>query len=52
MEMEQEDVGERLTWTEAGGGLRSCVDGNGEGVAGANHLLGGRYAAGVHTESL
>ena len=36
----------RLTWTEAGGGLCGCVDGDGEGVAGANHLLGGGYAAG------
>ena len=37
----------RLTWTEAGGGLGCSVDGNGEGVAGANHLLCGGDAEDV-----
>ena len=27
--------------------MRGCVDGDGEGIAGANHLLGGGYAAGL-----
>lgn len=35
-----------MTWTEARGGLGGGVDGDGEGVAGADHLLGCGDAAG------
>lgn len=37
-----------LTWTETGGGLRGGVDGDGEGAAGANHLLCGGDAEGFY----
>ena len=32
--------------------MRGCVDGDGKGVAGANHLLGGGYAIAVIRKTL